>query len=126
MATFQPALLNLSKSSCCRRLNATVKTLDYWRDRIDQLDLELVRLLGSRTTCAIEIGKIKAVMDAQVYDPDREEEVMKKVVTAATGSLTPDAVRRIFERIIDETRRAERQHRKLLDEEKASGKEKEP
>ena len=102
-----------------------MKTLNYWRDRIDELDRELVRLLGSRTTCAIEIGKVKAALDVQVYDPDREEEVMNNVVAAASGELAPDAIRRIFERIIDETRRAERQHRKLLDEE-ARVKEKEP
>ena len=30
-----------------------------WRRRIDQLDLELIRILNERADCAIEIGKIK-------------------------------------------------------------------
>ena len=102
-----------------------MKRLDFWRDRIDELDRELVRLLVSRTECAIEIGKIKALLDVQVYDPEREEEVMQNVLRSAEGHLTMDSVRRIFERIIDETRRAERQHRKELEEEQAVEKENE-
>ena len=92
------------------------KSLDYWREKIDDLDRQLVRLLARRTECAIEIGKLKAEQHVQVYDPLREEEVMANVQSAADGYLTRDSARRIFERIVDETRRTERQHRKLLDE----------
>ena len=62
-----------------------MKTLDFWRERIDELDRELIRLLGSRADCAIEIGKIKALMAVQVYDPEREEEVMRNVLHCADG-----------------------------------------
>ncbi len=91
------------------------KSLEYWREKIDDLDRRLVRLLAQRTHCAIEIGKLKAEQQVQVYDPKREEDVMANIQAAAEGWLTPESARRIFERIVDETRRTERQHRKLLD-----------
>lgn len=91
------------------------KSLDHWREEIDRLDRELVRLLARRTECAIEIGRLKARSRRQVYDPQREEEVMANVQASAEGYLTAESTRRIFERIVDETRRLEREHRKLLD-----------
>jgi len=86
--------------------------LEFWRDQIDRLDRELVQLLVRRTACAIEIGQLKLQYGAPVYDPTREEEVYRNVQEAASGPLTTQSARRIFERIVDETRRAEREHRK--------------
>ncbi len=88
---------------------------ESWREEIDELDRELVRLLARRTECAIEIGRLKARHGLQVYDPQREEEVMTNVQSAAAGPLNAESARRIFERIVDETRRAEREHRKMLE-----------
>lgn len=85
--------------------------IEKWRRRIDELDLELVRLLNERSRCAIEIGKVKKELNLQVYDPRREEEVIRNVQAAANGPLSKEALRRLFERIIDETRRTEREYR---------------
>lgn len=93
----------------------SAKTLEDWRDEIDEVDRRLVRLLARRTECAIEIGKLKARGRLQVYDPQREEDVMANVQSAASGHLTGESARRVFERIVDETRRTEREHRKVLD-----------
>lgn len=82
-----------------------------WRDRIDELDRQLVKLLNERTRCAIEIGKVKRQLNREIYDPKREEQVIRNVQAAGSGPLTDEAIRRLFERIIDETRRTEREHR---------------
>ncbi|MFB3060460.1 MAG: chorismate mutase [Candidatus Binatia bacterium] len=82
-----------------------------WRKKIDELDLELVKLLNQRSQCAIEIGKLKHKLDIEIYDPRREEEVIGRVWKEANGPLSQDAVKRLFERIIDESRRAERESR---------------
>ena len=79
-----------------------------WRKKIDELDLELVKLLNQRSQCAIEIGKLKHKLDIEIYDPRREEEVIARVWKEANGPLSKEAVKRLFERIIDESRRAER------------------
>lgn len=86
-----------------------------WRDKIDEVDRQLVQLLNERTRCAIEIGKIKRKLNREIYDPKREEEVIRNVQAAGSGPLTDDAIRRLFERIIDETRRTEREHRQETD-----------
>jgi chorismate mutase len=79
-----------------------------WRRRIDELDLELVRVLNERASCAIEIGKIKRRRRMAIYDPKREEQVIRSVIEANPGPLDAEGMRRLFERIIDESRRIER------------------
>ncbi len=85
--------------------------VDGWRKQIDEIDLELVKLLNRRSHCAIKIGKIKEELGIGVYDPNREEEVIGKILSVTDGPLTKEAMCRLFERIIDESRRAEREHR---------------
>lgn len=82
--------------------------INYWRDEIDQIDQQLLELLNRRSQCAIEIGKIKHREGLPIYSPAREAEILEKVTKSNQGPLQNDAVRRLFERIIDESRRAER------------------
>ena len=83
-------------------------SLEDWRKKIDLIDEELVRLLNERSKCAIELGRIKREMGLPIYSPDRETEVIGHVTSTNKGPLDADAVRRLFERIIDESRRIER------------------
>ncbi len=89
-----------------------------WRKKIDEIDLELVKLLDQRSQCAIEIGKLKHKLNIEIYDPRREEEVIGRVWKEANGPLSKEAVKRLFERIIDESRRAERESRSPEDPER--------
>ena len=82
--------------------------IDDWRIAIDELDLQLVELLNRRSQCAIEIGKIKREIGLPVYSPTREAEVLSNVTRHNKGPLDNEAIRRLFERIIDESRRVER------------------
>ena len=79
-----------------------------WRRRIDQIDTQLMGLLNSRSACAVEIGRIKRTVGLPVYSPEREAQVLDRVGRDNPGPLDPMAVRRVFERIIDESRRLER------------------
>lgn len=81
-----------------------------WRCRIDEIDLELVKLFNERTRCAIEIGHIKKRYDLEIYSPSREAQVIGNVTNANNGPLDAEAIRRLFERVIDEARRIERIH----------------
>ena len=85
--------------------------IEHWRTEIDQIDLHLVELLNRRSRCAVEIVKIKHKLNVGVYDPEREEEVIRLVQEATRGPLSKAAIKRLFERIIDESRRVEREHR---------------
>jgi len=79
-----------------------------WRRRIDLIDDQLMRLLNSRSACAVEIGKIKRALGLPVYSPDREAWILDRVAQENPGPLDSTAIRRVFERIIDESRRLER------------------
>jgi chorismate mutase len=85
-----------------------VQAIDQWRQRIDLIDAQLVGLLNSRSACAVEIGRIKRTVGLPVYSPEREAAVLERVGRDNPGPLDPMAVRRVFERIIDEGRRLER------------------
>ena len=84
-----------------------------WRRRIDAIDVELVALLNERARCALHIGHLKQAADIPVYDPNREDDVLEHAVSNSGGPLTGDAIRRLFERIIDESRSVERHHVEL-------------
>ena len=64
-------------------------SLDDLRNRIDNIDRQLVELLNERAQVVIEIGKLKSKTDAPVYAPDREKQVLTKVRKANKGPL-PD------------------------------------
>jgi chorismate mutase len=79
-----------------------------WRQRIDQIDTQLMGLLNSRSACAVEIGRVKRALGLPIYSPEREAEILERVMRENPGPLDALAVRRVFERIIDESRRLER------------------
>ena len=82
--------------------------IEFWRDKIDGIDERLIELLNERSRCAVEIGKIKRRESLPLYQPDREQAVIKSVLRKNRGPLDPGAIKRLFERIIDESRRVER------------------
>ena len=84
-------------------------TLDDLRNDIDRVDEVLVRLLNERARVACEIGRLKKEIGAEVYQPEREKQVLAHVRgIAVEGPLGPEAIARLFERIIDEARSLER------------------
>src|SRR5216117_592145 len=84
-------------------------TLDDLRKDIDRVDEVLVRLLNERARCVCEIGQMKKEQGLEVYQPEREKQVLEHVRSVASeGPLGAEAIARLFERIIDEARRLER------------------
>ena len=79
-----------------------------WRKRIDEIDRQLVKLLNERSQCAVEIGHLKKAMHVPTWQPQREAEILQNVEKANAGPLDDAAIRRLFERIIDEARSLER------------------
>jgi chorismate mutase len=80
------------------------------REAIDALDGSVLALLKQRIELVLRVGEWKRRHDRPVYDPERERRMLDRLTSAATPPLDPAAVRRIFERIIDESRRAEQHH----------------
>ncbi len=88
--------------------------LSRLRDAIDRVDEVLVKLLNQRAKYAVEIGELKGHLALPVYMPEREKEVLRHVEATSEGPLDEGAIRRLFERIIDESRRVERESAQAL------------
>ena len=74
------------------------------RRKIDAVDVRLLELLNERTRIVEEIGRIKQKLSLPIYEPKREEDVFRNITQNNSGPLSSEAVRRVFERIIDEMR----------------------
>ena len=83
-------------------------TIDDIRQAIDRLDSDLLRIFNERASLALAIGEIKKKLDLPVYDPDREKRIFDRMKAANPGPLDDGAIVRLFERVIDESRRLER------------------
>ena len=82
--------------------------MDRLRDAIDRVDEVIVKLLNPRARYAIQIGRVKKEAELPIYSPERDKEVLANVEKWSDGPLEPSTMRRLFERIIDESRRVER------------------
>lgn len=87
---------------------APAEQLAQYRETIDRIDLELLKLLNERTAVVENIGRVKQEMRMAIYEPKREEQVFRNILAHNRGPLPPDAVKRIFERVIDEMRNVQK------------------
>jgi len=86
------------------------RTLDInkIRKRIDLLDDVLLRIFNERARLALEIGHLKKQLDLPIFDPSREKRIFERMKAENPGPLDDDAIVRLFERVVDESRRLER------------------
>jgi chorismate mutase len=83
-------------------------TIDDIRENIDRLDSELLRIFNERASLALAIGHLKKGLDLPVYDPAREKRIFTRMTAENEGPLDDQAIVRLFERVVDESRRLER------------------
>jgi chorismate mutase len=77
------------------------------RTRIDRIDAALVALLRERMRTALEAGSAKTALGQPLLSPAREAEVLERVAQLASGPLEPEAVMRVFDVVVTETRRVQ-------------------
>lgn len=74
--------------------------LDTIREKIDAIDRDLIRLLNERLRLAREIGKLKVQNGDEIYVPQREEEIFRKLLGLNEGPLTETALRAVYREIM--------------------------
>jgi chorismate mutase len=84
--------------------------LEALRRQIDQVDTQLLDLIHERIRLVLEVGAHKARRGLSVYDPERERRMLERLTALARPPLEPDTIRRIYERLIDESRTLEQRH----------------
>ena len=70
------------------------------RKKIDALDTKLVELVNKRLALAAEIGKIKRKTGGEIYVPEREDAVIRKVSAQNEGPIKNEALRAIYREIM--------------------------
>jgi chorismate mutase len=83
-------------------------TIDDLRCEIDRLDSELLKIFNQRAQLALKIGEIKKTSGLPIFDPGREKNIYIRMKSENKGPLDDQAIVRLFERVIDESRRLER------------------
>ena len=78
-----------------------MKTIPEARQDIEKIDAQIVRLLGERQACAKIIGENKVRDGKNVFVPEREEELLRKLEKLAAEIPVPQAnIRAIYREII--------------------------
>lgn len=77
------------------------------RAEIDAIDSELIRLLNMRARLAIKVGELKRDAGLSICDREREHEVIERACQANSGPLDENAIIRLFQCIIRESRLVE-------------------
>ncbi len=81
--------------------------IEHWRKEIDEVDLELLRLLNIRARLALKVGALKRAAALPIVDPDRERIILQRLQEMNSGPLDQRAVDKLFRRIIRESKRIE-------------------
>src|SRR5271154_2690404 len=104
-------LCNEPRLSVRRCIARRIDDISDWRQKIDELDVEIVRLINKRAEAARAIGELKKTADLPVYEPRREQEVFDRVRAANPGPLADAELLHVYERIIDVMRTLQRRDR---------------
>ena len=81
--------------------------IEYWRKEIDEIDVELLRLLNVRARLALKVGALKKAASLPITDIERERVVLQRLREINSGPLDQRAVDKLFRRIILESKRIE-------------------
>ena len=83
---------------------STDARINELRSRVDEVDQELIRILNERARIVQEIVAIKAEAGKPLFDPKREEEILRRVAEENDGPIYDTSMREIFEIILHRIR----------------------
>lgn len=82
---------------------ANEKELLELRDKIDGLDQQIMGLISDRANCAQRVAEVKMAAgnkDVQFYRPEREAQVLRKIMERNKGPLDDEEMARLFREIM--------------------------
>lgn len=82
-------------------------TLDELRQRIDQIDNQLMELLNHRMEVVRLVGELKKTGNTLIYRPEREKEIVDRLTQKSEGLLNKKAIESIFLEIFAVSRNLE-------------------
>lgn len=86
------------------------RELETLRQEIDAIDRQILDLVAERVRVVLRVGEVKRRTGMPIYDPERERAMLDRLGELTRAPLDRATVRRVFERLIDESRRLEQHH----------------
>lgn len=77
-----------------------MKSLTNLRQKINQLDRDIIRLINERTEVALKIGSVKKNSGGEIFVPAREKEVYERTLKMNKGPMLEDSVRAIYREVM--------------------------
>ena len=81
--------------------------LEALRSQIDDLDVQIVRLLNDRARLGLQAGHAKVHSGRPVADSEREREVLFRVAMGNDGPMPQDALLALYRGLIETIKRLE-------------------
>lgn len=81
--------------------------LKQFRDQIDALDEQMLKLVNERAQLARKIGNVKD--DGVIYRPEREAQILRRLQSHNAGPLSNEAVSNIFRAVMSNCRALEKE-----------------
>ena len=75
-------------------------SLDELREKIDDLDIEIIKCLNARAKVVQEIGKLKMKSNSHIYAPGRETQIYEKILKLSNGPLPPETLKAVYREIM--------------------------
>ncbi len=90
-------------------------SMEQMRSKLDQINIELLKLLSERAQIAQQIGEEKVKQGVPKYDPVREKQMMDELVAQNKGPFEDNAIRHLFKQIFQASLKLqEDSHKKQL------------
>jgi chorismate mutase len=104
--TFRPFLLLVVRDTLRRVADeGSDPTIRQLRGEISQVDHGIVEAVNRRLELVAELKRYKADLGIEFVDPEQERRLLDRLVEANVGPLSSEAVRELFERILELTKR---------------------
>ena len=75
--------------------------MEVLRDRLDEIDEELIKLLIKRAEVALEVAEYKRQSDTPIRDDVREDIIIERLCAMSDGQLSNKAIERIYRKIFE-------------------------
>jgi chorismate mutase/prephenate dehydratase len=77
-----------------------MKEIEKLRRQIDKIDTEILDLLNKRSEIVLEIGKIKREKNANFYSPERERDILQRLISSNKGPFPNETLKVIYREIL--------------------------
>lgn len=77
-----------------------LSSLSLVREEIDRIDQEILTLLSKRGGLALKARDFKEALNLPLYDPNREQAIIERLISLNQGPFSDDALKDVFREVV--------------------------